>query len=233
MSNVNRRDFLKTSVAVSTGFVAVNGLLLPQASFGAPKPIKVIGRILTSLLQVITAYLYVRNSYKLSSFNDQYNPYDYLANTYMNIGGLSGGISQNLLYSENTGDAINGFSHKDDDTILSIRQGQAYMSNGHQYGKYDPSELKIANQYHENTGHRLFPSQNQATGYYNIPNTYQRDLFKEQAQGSHQLSELGELGVDYNLQGFRGFENDVGDKHYMAKLVMRNNPNLKTLLIDG
>lgn len=233
MSNVNRRDFLKTSVAVSAGFVSVNGLLLPQASFGMSKPIAVIGKILTSLLQVITAYLAARNSYKLSSFNDQYNPYDYFTTRHMNIGNLSGDVSQNLLYSENVGGAINGFSNRDDDTILSVRQGQAYMSNGYQFGKYDPSELRIAHQYHENTGYELFPNQNQATGYYNTPTTYQRDLFREQAKDSHQLSELGKLGEDYNLQGFRKFQDDRGKEHHMAKLVMRNSPNLKTVLIDG
>lgn len=233
MSNVNRRDFLKTSVAVSAGFVSVNGLLLPQASFGMSKPIAVIGRILTSLLQVITAYLAARNSYKLSSFNDQYNPYDYFVASHMNIGNLSGGISQNLLYSENTGNPINGFSNRDDNTILSVQQGQAYMSNGYQSGKYDPSELRIAHQYHENTGYELFPSQNQATGYYNVPETRQRDLFREQAKGNRQLSELGELGQDYTLQGFRKFKDDRGNDYHMAKLQMKNNPNLKTVLIDG
>lgn len=228
MTNVNRRDFLKKGMAVTTvGFISVNGLLLPRESSGASPA---LGIIVTSLLQVVSAYLYARSRYKLSAFIDQYAPYDKETTNYMRMGLLSGDITQKSLFSGNNRSSINNFLHTSDGTSLSINSGKAYMKNKQYGGIYDPAELDIAHRYHEMTGYELFPIENAETGFYNMPTLYRRDIVKENVKGNKQFNSYGELGRDYVLQGVRKFQDDIGRQHLMAKFQKKSDYNLPTHL---
>lgn len=229
MSNINRRDFLKKGMAVTTvGFVSVNGLLLPRESAGASPA---LGIIVTSLLQVVSAYLYARSRYKLSAFIDQYAPYDKETTNYMRMGLLSGDITQKSLFSGNNRSSINNFSHISDGTSLSLRNGRGYMEKkGNHYnnynGIYNPAELELAHRSHEMTGYELFPSENKETGFYNPLTQYQRDLVRERAKEDKELRKFGELGQDYIVQGAREFVNTRNDRHYMMTLERKNDFNI-------
>lgn len=226
MANVNRRDFLKKGMAVTTvGFISVNGLLLPRESSGASPA---LGIILTSLLQVVSAYLYARSRYKLSAFIEQYNPYDQETTNYMKMGLLSGDITQKFLFSGNNRSSINNFSDTSDGTSLSLRNGKAYMKHKDYGGIYDPAELAIAHNYHKTTGYELFPIENTETGFYNIPEQEQRDLIRAGVKEDKQLNSYGKLGRDYTLQGVRHFQDDIGRKHLVAKFQKKFDKNIPT-----
>lgn len=223
MSNLTRRDFLKGSAALGVGFVSVGGILVPRNSEAASPA---IGIILTSLIQVFSTFLSYYNQRKSLTFQEQFLPYDKPNTDYMSVGNMSGNITQNLLYTRNGNMPISNFQDTYDGNTLSLYKGSAYLDNGYEKGRYDPAELKIAGNYFKETGSSLIPKENTLTGYYNKPKTYQIDMIKERAKEDPTLSQFGELGEDYVIQGTRRFTDDTGKENLMTKFTTRDNPKI-------
>ena len=222
-NHLTRRDFLKTSLAVS-GFISIGGILVPKNSEAASP---LVGVILTSMLQAMLTYLAYRSQYKLSLFKEQYDPYDQTNILDMNIGDLRGGISQNLLYSHHTKNPISNFKNTYDGNTVLLNQGSAFLNNG----KLDPDEFAIAEKYERATGYSLFPIENRNTAHYNIPTIYQRDYIKEREKDDPIISQLGGIGENYFIQGVRKFGDDKGNNVLMAKFTKKGYPQtLRTFL---
>lgn len=231
MKDINRRDFLKKGAVLgATSFVVVNGILVPRESQGATFPI--LGIIATSLLQVLTAYLSARNSYKLSAFNEIYRPYDQETSNYFRLGTNYGNIKKKSLYSGNTAKPINNFQDKYDDITLSLIDGNAYMDNGYQKGIYDPTELRVAHRYHEQTGYHLFPNENIKTGYYRDVEGKERDFIRNYVKSKKEFRDLGELGSDYGIYGIRNFKDDRGKLQPVVKFKRDHDDRLHTAIIE-
>lgn len=220
MSNLTRRDFLKGSAALGVGFVSVGGILVPRNSEAASP---LVGIILTSLLQVITAYLAHRSQYRLNSFNEQYQPFDKMASYHTNLGHLVGNVAQNTLHSERANAPINRFTHNEEGMQFQLRGGQLYMGREGNFVKTDPSESDIIKLHYHKTGEYIIPTENTQNAYYNIPTKYQRDEVKERIKDFPEFKNL-ELGEGLNLQGTRKAEQTTSGKMgYMAKVMATNN----------
>lgn len=229
MSNFTRRDFLKGSAALGVGFVSVGGILVPRNSEAASP---LVGIIVTSLLQVITAYLANRSQYKLNSFNEQYQPFDRMTQNYSNLGYLTGNVAQNTLHSGRINNPINHFAYNEEGMQFRLNRGNLYMGReGGDFAKIDPAEANIIRKHYHETGEHLMPTEHKITGYYSIPTKYQRDEIREKSKDHPELAGL-ELGEGFHLQGTRKMVSDSGKESYMSKMSLTYDKpkNLKTYM---